>query len=188
MNLVRPLFALGLLAALLLAPAPAAKGQTPRPGGAAPAPAVYPAGWNLISVARPGLIGLGGDSVFFTLPASAAAYQTAHGDRELQPGTAYWAYFSEETTAYLPPRFDCEALESPWSCSADRATTPLPPGQFVMVGNPFGESAVLSGADVVYTYSPAAGYQSTARLGPGQGAFALAAAGGDLTISPVAGH
>jgi hypothetical protein len=91
----------------------------------------------------------------------------------VRSGLGYWAYFSAPMDVAFP------------SPATQQLTRTLPPGQFVLIGNPGDEVAGVSGADVVYIYT-ALGYHATTALGPGQGAWAYSVAGGTITIGPAA--
>lgn len=137
---------------------------------AAPVPGVsitYPAGWNLIGV-PPNTTLPAAQSSLYTYQAGDTAYQVAQSP---QPGTGYWIYFAAPATVTLP------------FTGPQVITRTLPAGQFVMVGNPGSAAAILSGADVAYTYDSATGYQPTNQIPPGQGAWVLSNAGGTLTIT-----
>jgi hypothetical protein len=65
----------------------------------------------------------------------------------------------------------------------------MPPGQFVLVGNPGTGTASVSGANVVlFAWSAATGtYQQTSQLAAGQGAWAISPTGGPVTITSTPG-
>lgn len=127
----------------------------------------YPAGWNLVGLPDSSIIP-GPLRAFLTFEAGDTAY---HPVQNLQPGHGYWAFFTVPTTAMLP-------FTGPVTL-----TEPLPAGQYVMVGNPGSAAAIPSGADAVYIYDPATGYQAADQLPPGAGAWAYSARGGTLTIT-----
>lgn len=127
----------------------------------------YQPGWNLIAL-PPGAYIPGPLGPLYTFQAGNTDYQVAQNG---QSGLGYWAYFSTPTTAVLP-------LTLP-----DSVTLQLPAGQFIMVGNPSSKTATVSGADIVYTYSPTDGYQATTTLQPGQGAWVFSYNGGTVTIT-----
>jgi hypothetical protein len=105
---------------------------------------------------------------YYTYQAGNTAYQTA---QTLQPGIGYWANLPAASTSSLPVTGPVTVTKS------------LPAGQYIMIGNPGSSSALVTGADVVYTYSAGAGYQATTTLQPGQGAWVLSSAGGTATVS-----
>jgi hypothetical protein len=127
----------------------------------------HPAGWNLVGVPAGGAI-TGTVPPYYTYQAGDTAYQTA---QTLQPGLGYWANLPAAATSNLPVTGPVTVTKS------------LPAGQYIMIGNPGSSSALVAGADVVYTYSATAGYQATMTLQPGQGAWALSSAGGTATVS-----
>jgi hypothetical protein len=127
----------------------------------------YPAGWNLIAVPENTMLPAP-QGPLYTFQAGDTAYETV---QNTQSGLGYWAYFSSPATATL-------ASGSPQS-----VTKSLPAGQYVMLGNPGSFPATVKGADVVYAYDPATGYQQTTTLQPGQGAWVLSTNGGTVTIS-----
>lgn len=149
--------------------------------GLVPAPAVtYPAGWSLVGGPEDtALSGLSGP--LYTLQPGSADYQSilpldpkgCSDCVRLPAGKGFWAYFQEATTLDL-------ALGVPQT-----TTITLPAATWVMIGNPFSTAAAASGADLVFTYDQANGYQPAEVLPPGQGAWAYSAAGGALTLSPV---
>lgn len=141
----------------------------------------YAAGWHLIA-------GNAGDDVFFadgplyTLQSGDTTYeavpaQSADGVTwtSLEAGVGFWVYFDRLASIY----FVNLRLGSP----SQPLSITLPAGQFVMIGNPYGNTAIVAGADVVYTYDLVEGYQETSTLRPNQGAFAFSAAGGTVSIT-----
>jgi hypothetical protein len=127
----------------------------------------YAAGWNLIGVPA-GTSILGQGSPFYTWQAGSSAYGVSQVP---QPGLGYWMFLGNPTTVTLP------------FTGPQAITTVLPPGQFVMVGNPGSAAAILTGADVAFLYDPINGYQQTTQLPPGAGAWVYSATGGILTIT-----
>jgi hypothetical protein len=127
----------------------------------------YPVGWNLVGVPAGGTV-TGAVPPYYTYQAGNTAYQTA---QTLQPGIGYWANLPAASTSSLPVTGPVTVTKS------------LPAGQYIMIGNPGSSSALVTGADVVYTYSAGAGYQATTTLQPGQGAWVLSSAGGTATVS-----
>jgi hypothetical protein len=136
-----------------------------------PAQVSYDQGWNLIAV-TPGTDLVGTSGPLFTLQAGDTAYELVLGSRALHTGQGYWAYFDRNTPVSLPQ-----------SGEQSLALT-LPAGQFVMIGNPFGLTATVHGADAVDIYTTYDGrYQETTELRPGQGAWAFSNNGGAITIT-----
>jgi PKD repeat protein len=161
----------------------------------------YPTGWSLIgvpsetrltgtlgplyawpfplcSLAQPPPPPPGSEAGSVTQPPCATAYEAIPPGSTLQTGHGYWAYFPQQTTVALP--------FVPWQ-SPDFV---LPPGQYMMVGNPGTTPAVVRGADAVFVYDTASGeYRPTDTLQPGQGAWVYASndntASAFISIAPV---
>lgn len=137
----------------------------------------YPAGWNLVA----GFTGAGGRATIvdaaggplYTFQAGDTAYETLPSSTPLTAGRGYWVYFSQPASIAFP-----QAVP-PFAPVAES----LPAGQFVLIGDPFPTTATVSGADVVYVYDPATGYQPATTLQAGQGAWAFSAQGATITIS-----
>jgi plastocyanin len=130
----------------------------------------YAAGWNL--VAGPGGTVLSGTSgSLYAFRAGDTSYEMIAAGTPLTAGSGYWAYFTGPQTATVP-----QNMTQP-------GATPLPTGQFVLVGNPSSLPVAVAGADTVLIYDPVRGYQSVSTLEPGQGAWAYSANGGMLTMS-----
>jgi hypothetical protein len=105
-------------------------------------------------------------------------YETIDPTNGTSSGFGYWAYFTDPAQVTLGSgRNDFFALLAP-------------PGQYIMLGNPSGtEPALVTGADVVYTYDPSAGYTeytTSALLNPGQGAWVYSSSGNVITVTPTA--
>ncbi|GEM_PF-1159176 len=134
----------------------------------------FPAGWNLIA-APPGT-DLSAAAAVYAWQADAGSYVSVQPNATAA-GAGYWAYFSGETTVTLAAGSGRGAM-----------SIAAPAGAYVLIGNPSGAApASVTGADVVYTYTPASGYQSAgpgAVLPPGSGAWALPFAGGEITLTP----
>jgi hypothetical protein len=136
--------------------------------------AAYGAGWNLIA-APAGTDLSGATGPLYTLQPGDSGYQTVQQSTGTLTGLGYWADFSATATVGL-----AAGSNAPYSVDA-------PAGQFVMIGDPSGtEPATVSGADDVWTYTPPTGYVQSARLTPGQGAFAVSLGGGTITVTPQA--
>jgi hypothetical protein len=167
---VRPfsglLFA-ALLGALMIGRAPSARAQTP--GNSV----TYAAGWNL--VAFPPLTDLTNVSgPLYTMQAGDTDYESIDPTLGTVSGIGYWAYFTASASVTL-------------DAGGTFYATLAPAGSYIMVGNPSGtSSAVVSGADLVYTYDPVAGYNQTPILNPGQGAWVLSYAGNPITVTATA--
>ncbi|HLZ71970.1 MAG TPA: hypothetical protein VKV26_18860 [Dehalococcoidia bacterium] len=137
----------------------------------------YPAGWNLIA-APPGT-DLSAASALYAWQADAGSYASV-APGATGAGAGYWAYFAADTTVTLSA-----------GAARDAVSVQAPAGAYVLIGNPSGNApASVSGADVLYTYTPAAGYQLAGQRAPlpgGSGAWALSGAGGRITLIPGAG-
>jgi len=148
---------------------PSTTGSYPSSGGLT---VTYSAGWNIVA-GPTGTTLTGTFGPLYTMQNGSNAYQTLPAGTPLQAGAGYWAYFNAPTTMSL-------ALASYGTVSV-----PLPPGQYVLIGNPGSTSATVTGASSVLTYTPgASGYTQASQLAPGQGAWAVSLAGGTATIAP----
>lgn len=132
----------------------------------------YHAGWNLVAFPT-GTAIAGTSGTLSHWLTNADEYQQVPASGETLPAVGYWAYFPADTVVTLAP-------------GGSGAYQVMPrAGHFVMVGDPSGTlPAQVTGADAVYTYDPANGYQQTASLSPGQGAWAISLAGNPITITP----
>ena len=129
----------------------------------------YAAGWNL--VAGPSNTVLNGAlGPIYTFQASDSNYETLSSNTPLAAGLGYWALFATPVTETLP------------LVPLQTQTIALPPSHWVMVGNPNSVAVNVSGADIVYTYSPTTGYTLATSLAPGQGAWVFSHAGGTLVM------
>jgi PKD repeat protein len=143
------------------------QGSAPPPG-----PGVrvtYGAGWNLIGLPDGSILPSTASPTLYTWQAGATAYQSA---ATTQAGKGYWAFLTGDASASLTP------TTSP---SPMRIT--LPPGQWIMIGNPYSNAATVSGADAVFVYDPSNGYRSVSTLQPGLGAWAFSSVGGTAVIT-----
>jgi hypothetical protein len=131
----------------------------------------YASGWNI--VAGPGGTMISGNvGPLYAMPPGSTSYQTVPAGTPLQAGAGYLAFFPSGTTATIPQG------------SASPVTVQLPPGQWVLIGNPGSTSATVSGADTVLVLSPGStSYSPGSTLAPGQGAWAVSVAGGQATIT-----
>jgi hypothetical protein len=138
------------------------------------AQATYPSGWNIVS-GPAGTTLTGSTGPLYTFAAGAGAYQILPAGTPLQAGVGYWAYFPSGGSA----NFGTAGV------SSTTVTVQLPPGQFVMIGNPGGGTATVSGANaVVLTFNPTSNnYTPTSQLAPGQGAWVASQTGGTITIT-----
>jgi hypothetical protein len=127
----------------------------------------YPTGWNLVA-APTGTTMTGATPPLYTWQSGDVAYVPSN---TTTTGYGHWAYFPAPSTVNIP-------ITSPTVI-----TKALQPNQYVMIGNSGTTSATVTGADVIYVYNPTSGYQTTNVLQPGQGAWALSFAGGNVTIT-----
>jgi hypothetical protein len=138
----------------------------------------YPAGWNLVSGAVAAyLVGfLPALRELYTLQAGGDAYQTIalllpNAGVGIDINLGYWVFLAQPEEASL------------LTGGGVARQVPAAAGQFVMIGNPYGVEASVSGADIIYVYDPETGkYQQTDTLQPGQGAFAYSATGGTIRV------
>lgn len=135
--------------------------------------AAFPQGANLNGVAAP----------LYTLQPGNGAYQMIQPSQIMNPvmntlcptpyGLGYWAFFPAATQV------------TPAAGAGCQYEVRVPAGRWIMVGDPSGKApASVSGADAVYVYSLASGYQATTTLQPGQGAWVFSAAGAIVTVTP----
>jgi len=140
----------------------------------------YPPGWSLVA-GYSGTDILYSDGPLYTLRPGDGAYEgvpteSAQGVTwtPLQPGIGYWVYFDQTTDVrFSPPPPSHQPLSSP-----------MPAGQYIMIGNPFDTPAAVTGVDITYTYEQDVGYTATTTLQGGEGAFAYSASGGTVTLVP----
>jgi PKD domain len=125
-------------------------------------------GWNLIAIPPGATLQPGPIPMPYTWQAGDTQYE---GVQNNQSGFGYWQFMDHTATISIP------------SGSPATVTIQLPPGQWIMVGNPGSHQATVKGADVVYIYSQGSGYQQTTSLQPGQGAWVYSNSGSTLTIS-----
>ena len=112
----------------------------------------------------------------YTLQAGNPNYVPLQPNTPLQANEGYWALFGSRPQI-APP-----------SSIAIQQTTyiTLPAGQWIMVGDPFSLSVLLSGGDRVLVYNAATGqYTPATKLEPGQGAFVFSFDGGTLVLNPI---
>lgn len=162
-------FLLALLALPLLAVVRGVPTATARPT----MPISYAVGWNLIA-APPGTALSAAQAPLFTLQPGDANYEGIDpATGTTVAGAGYWAYFPRAVTV------------TPAAGSADTYRVTVPPGQYILIGDPSGTlPSTVSGSDDTLTYDPANGYQHTTTLQPGQGAWAFALTGGVVTVTP----
>ena len=130
----------------------------------------YSLGWNLVGGPADTVMS-GNIGPLYTFQAGNSSYQTVPNGAGLLTGEGYWAYFQQ------PARMTLHGS------STASTSIRLPPGQWVLIGNPSTSLATLSGADAVYAYDPDSGaYAIRFRLGAGEGAWAFSARGGTVTL------
>jgi hypothetical protein len=142
----------------------------------AQAPAVmYPPGWNLVAGPQGARLS-GATGQIYTLQPGDTTYESLPAGSPLSACVGYWAYFPNGGGIDF----------GPFGSASINCSIAISPAQFVMMGNPSASANVsVAGANVVYSYTPDAGYQSTTRLAPGHGAWVFAA--GSVSISTSAG-
>jgi len=134
----------------------------------------YHAGWNLAGGSE-GTRYAGADGAIYTLQPGDMEYQSFPAGTPAIGGAGYWVYFGAARTVQLPDGLPFITVE-------------LPPGQWVIVGNPSGfRTAPVSGSDALFTFDPGRGYRAAASLLPGQGALAYSQNGGLLVIGTLDG-
>ncbi|MGI8549650.1 MAG: hypothetical protein ACR2PL_02470 [Dehalococcoidia bacterium] len=128
-------------------------------------------GWNLVA-GPTGTILTTSSGPLHTYRPDDSTYQAVRIFTALVAGIGYWAYFDARTPEILFPGPQKDLVVH------------LPPGQYALLGNPFSTSAQVTGADIVYTYSPGEGYRQATTLQPGRGAWVYSTTGGTVTIGP----
>lgn len=143
--------------------------------------ATLPTGWNLVSGQQAQAF-TSNSGPAFTLGPDGASYSAVSLPARLQAAGGYWVYFDMPTEVFLG------GCGPPADSSPEPVSIGLPAGQWVMIGNPFNgsadNSAIVEGADSVFTYSADGGYQRSSTLQIGQGAFVFSASGATVTIVP----
>jgi hypothetical protein len=131
----------------------------------------YKAGWNIVA-APGGQTITGASDPMYTWQAGDTAYETITAGTPVRAGVGYWAYFTSDTNVSIP------------LTTSGTVSVPLPPGIAILIGNPGSTDAALSGADSVSVFDPTTNnYTTVTTLKPGQGGWAMSAAGGSVTIS-----
>jgi hypothetical protein len=141
------------------------------------------AGWNLISGALAHNINTNRGPLY-TFQTGDQAYEPLATAPDAIDTAGYWVLFDEPASVFDFDLSRYRGCGPPPGQVAGPVTVPLPAGQWVLIGNPF-PSATVSGADAVLVYDPTSGYQTTATLSLGQGAWAYSATGGDATLTPI---
>lgn len=156
------LLALGLLAG---------SGRGVAPVRAAGVPVSYHAGWNLVGGPDGTTFNAAGNA--YTLGASDSSYATSAGSAPVGGGKGYWMYFPADASVAMN------------GAGASSLQVTAPAGKYIMIGNPSGtQSASVSGADQVLSFDAGSQqYNAVTTLSIGQGAWALSAAGGTITIT-----
>ena len=187
----RRICSLGLLALMALclrAGATTASAQGPQPIGPPFYPPVcdagmalsegswtYRAGWSLVA-SPDGTAPAGAIGPLYSLNTVSGDYDAMAQGNAIEPGTGYWAFFDR----------DSRAMFGPLGSSHVPITEQLPPGQWVLVGNPYPRTANLDGPDSFYYYIPSQGYVTgNGYLGPGEAVWAYSAAGGTGTFTNI---
>jgi len=166
------LFAFVVLAALLAIGTPAARAQS------AGQTRKYAAGWNLVA-APPGT-NFSVASTLYTAQPNDPGYEQSQPSDGTIAGFGYWADVSSvDISGYSRAVTLAAGSSAPYTVS-------VPPGQWVMVGNPSGMLlASVQGADVSYVFDPVNGFEPSTVLQPGQGAWVGSTAGAVVTVSPI---
>lgn len=134
----------------------------------------YAAGWNLVAGPQGAQL-IGATGLLYTLQPGDTTYETMPVDSPLTACRGYWAYFPAGGSIDY----------GPFASASVQCAINVSPAQFVMMGSPSGSSSVaVGGADLVYTYDPATGYQAAAALAPGQGAWVYASGSVTIQTSP----
>jgi hypothetical protein len=138
---------------------------------AASVPVGYHAGWNLVGGPDGTTFNAAGNA--YTFGVTDSSYVTSAGTAPIGGGNGYWMYFPADTTVLMN------------GTGASTMQVSVPPGTYIMIGNPSGtQSVTVSGADQVLTYDAGAQqYTATTTLGIGQGAWAFSTAGGTITLT-----
>jgi IPT/TIG domain len=132
-------------------------------------PIPYFAGWNIVG-GPTGTIVSGNMGPLYTWQAGFTAYQVLPSGSPLTQPLGYWAFFPVPTSSAIP-------VGVPLTL-----TVGLPPGQWIMIGNPGNTPATVTRADVVYIWDGVQ-YQVATSLNPGQGGWAISVVGSAVTIS-----
>ncbi len=129
------------------------------------------AGYNLVG--PPGGTTFG-DATAYTFDPTANSYHQLSAGEATQAGQGYWLL--SDAGGSMPLAAGSNAP----------VTITAAPGAWQLIGNPSGtQAALVTGADAVWTYNASSGqYQPATTLQPGQGAWAIAQAGGRITITP----
>ena len=137
----------------------------------------YLSGWNLAAFPPGSTLAAG--TTLYTLQPGDSDYEVSASDQGTQDGYGYWVNFGFGSQSSLNLG---TGTTQPYEVDA-------PAGQWVAIGDPSGaQPAQVSGADMVFVFSPSTGYHSTTLLYPGQGALAYSSAGATIIIAPLAGQ
>jgi len=138
----------------------------------------YAAGWNL--VAAPAGTNFSVASTLYTAQPNDPGYEQSLPSDGTADGIGYWA---DVTSVDISGYSRAVTLTAG---SSDPYTVSVPPGQWVMVGNPSGILlASVQGADVSYIFDPVNGFEPSTVLQPGQGAWVGSTAGAVITVKPI---
>jgi hypothetical protein len=128
----------------------------------------YPAGWNLVS-GPSGSTLVGATGSIYTAQPGDSAYQVLAANSPLKSGWGYWAYFPSGGSIRTQPGISTYSVD-------------LGDGATVLIGNPSAANpATVTGADVVYTYTPGGDYTISTTVPAGQGAIVIGA--GTITVT-----
>lgn len=138
-------------------------------------PVTFNGGWDIVS-GPTGTVITGNIGPMYAFRPGDTTYEVVPQGTPLTSGMGYWAYFPSTATGAI-------AYSSGGTMSVS-----LPPGQFVMIGNPGDSPATVSGADVLLVFNTATNnYAQTNQLAPGQGAWALSWSGAQAAITNLPG-
>ena len=107
-----------------------------------------------------GTIVTGSSGPLYAFGPGSTTYSILPPGSPLQAGVGYWAYFTAPTPASLA------------FVTSGESTATLPPGQFVMIGNPGDTVATVTGADALFTWNGSQ-YTPVTQLSPGTGSVGV---------------
>ena len=156
------------------APSASASPVTAAPSASAPSVGTtrnFAAGFDLISIPAGSTVNAAAIDDFDPV---ANTFRTLGSGEQPQAGHGYWAFFNAASSTML-------AAGSNQPVSITDAN-----GSWILIGNPSGtQPALVTGASAVFSYDSVQGkYNATMLLAPGDGAWAMAPAGGVITIAP----
>jgi len=133
-------------------------------------PVTFNPGWDIVA-GPAGTVITGNVGPMYAFGPGSTTYTVVPQGTPLQAGMGYWAYFEAPASTSLA------------FTSAGASEAALPPGQFVLIGNPGDTVATVSGASMVLTWNGSQ-YTQVSQLNPGQGAWAFSWAGVQAAIIP----